>query len=120
MCARVCLCLLSFLTSRSFILKLGFSIASDSNRECDPDVCKCCAGCNDEGCANMDAAMGRRVPLLVGKSSIEGAGLGLFTKYALKKGDYIDEYIGEFVKFATKYTAYYFTITDKYVMGTYE
>ena len=116
----VCLCPLSFLTSRSFILKLGFSIDSGNNRECDPDVCKCSAGCNDEGCANMDAAMGRRVPLLVGKSSIEGAGLGVFTKNALKKGDFIDEYIGELIRFRTNDTAYYFHITKDYVIGTYE
>ena len=116
----MCFCLVSFLTSRSFILKLGFSIDSGNNRECDPDVCKCSAGCNDEGCANMDAAMGRRVPLLVGKSSIEGAGLGVFTKNALKKGDYIDEYIGELLEFTTIDTAYYFDVTKDYVIGTSE
>jgi hypothetical protein len=119
-CVCVCLCLLSFLTLRSFILNLVFSINSDNNRECDPDVCKCCAGCNDEGCANMDATMGRRVPLLVGKSSIDGAGLGLFTKNALKKGDYIDEYIGELIGIETEDTAYYFDLTKDFVMGTYE
>ena len=68
----------------------------------------------------MDAAMGRRVPLLVGKSSIEGAGLGVFTKNALKKGDYIDEYIGELLEFTTIDTAYYFDVTKDYVIGTSE
>ena len=66
----------------------------------------------------MDAAMGRRVPLLVGKSSIEGAGLGVFTKNALKKGDFIDEYIGDLIKYRTNDTAYYFGVTKDYVIGT--
>lgn len=67
----------------------------DANRECDPDVCQCNAstdGCRKtRGCKNMDVSLARRVPLLVGRSIIEGARLGLFTKNALKQGDYVDE-----------------------------
>ena len=67
----------------------------DAGRECDPDVCGCAAstdGCLKScGCSNMDVSLAKKASLFVGKSEIEDAGLGLFTKYALKKGDYIDE-----------------------------
>merc|ERR1712238_52760 len=88
----------------------------DANRECDPDVCKCCVRCDDGGCSNMDVTMARRVPLFVGKSSIKGAGFGLFTKNALKRGQYIDEYIGELVKEEGPNTAYYFDHSEDYAM----
>ena len=39
----------------------------------------------------MDVSLAKRATLLVGPSQVEGAGMGLFTKNALKKGDYIDE-----------------------------
>lgn len=95
----------------------------DANRECDPDVCRCCratARHSDGGCANMDVTMGRRIrSLLVGKSTIPGAGLGLFTKNALKKGQYIDEYIGELIRYTDPEdnTAYNFTYTEDYTMN---
>jgi hypothetical protein len=67
----------------------------DANRECDPDICRCSAsteGCRKScGCKNMDVSLAKRVPLLIGRSQIKGAGLGLFTKNALKRGDYVDE-----------------------------
>ncbi len=67
----------------------------DAGRECDPDICGCAAstdGCLKTcGCSNMDVSLAKKAALFVGKSDVEGAGLGLFTKYALKKGDYIDE-----------------------------
>mgnify|MGYP003336096636 CR=1 FL=1 len=39
----------------------------------------------------MNVTLSRRVPTLVAKSTMDGAGLGLYTKNALKKGDYVDE-----------------------------
>lgn len=67
----------------------------DAHRECDPDVCRCNAstnGCRKTcGCANMDVSLAKRAPLLIGRSLVEGAGLGLFTKNALKQGNYVDE-----------------------------
>ena len=39
--------------------------------------------------------MRRHVHLLLGKSEV--AGWGLFTKYALAKGDYVHEYLGELI-----------------------
>lgn len=68
----------------------------------------------------MDVTMGRRIrSLLVGKSTIPGAGLGLFTKNALKKGQYIDEYIGELIRYTDPEdnTAYNFTYTEDYTMN---
>jgi len=67
----------------------------------------------------MDVSLARRVPLLVGRSIIEGARLGLFTKNALKQGDYVDEYIGEFVKREYqegRSDEYYFDHSDDYIM----
>ena len=64
--------------------------------------------------------MGRRIrSLLVGKSTIPGAGLGLFTKNALKKGQYIDEYIGELIRYSDPEDniAYNFTYTEDYTMN---
>ena len=68
-----------------------------SNRECDPDLCKRCSACPDppnkpateQTCRNDNIGMRRHVHLLVAKSKI--AGWGLFTKFGLKKGDYVHE-----------------------------
>lgn len=74
-----------------------------SNRECDPNLCKRCGACTDapnkpvtnQPCQNDNIGMRRHAHLLVGKSTV--AGWGLFPKYALKKGDYIHEYLGEMI-----------------------
>lgn len=42
-------------------------------------------------------SMCRRSPTIVAESSIENAGWGLYTKVALKRGDFVDEYIGEVI-----------------------
>lgn len=76
-----------------------------ANRECDPDLCKCGA-CTDspnapagdgQRCRNDSISMKRGARLLVGSSSVEGAGLGLFSLHELKKGDFIHEYVGEII-----------------------
>jgi len=41
--------------------------------------------------------MGRHCHLLIAESSIKEAGWGLFTKHALKKGDFVHEYVGEVI-----------------------
>lgn len=73
---------------------------SGANRECDPNLCQCntCSDppnelANTQRCRNDNILMGRSRPTLIGRSSV--AGWGLFTKFALKKDDYIDEYVGE-------------------------
>ena len=77
-----------------------------ANRECDPDLCKACGACTDppgfhespqQNCRNDSISMRRHRRLLVGKSTIPNAGWGLFTKHALRKGDFIHEYMGELV-----------------------
>lgn len=76
-----------------------------SNRECDPDLCKRCGACSDppnqpattQKCRNDNVGMRRHVHLLLGKSRVKDAGWGLFTKHALKKGDYVHEYLGELI-----------------------
>lgn len=41
--------------------------------------------------------MRRYTHLLLGKSTIDGAGWGAFNKYALVKGDFVSEYVGEVI-----------------------
>jgi SET domain-containing protein len=41
--------------------------------------------------------MKRHQRLLVAKSTVPDGGWGLFTKYALKRGDFIHEYVGELI-----------------------
>lgn len=80
-------------------------------RECDPTLCKCgtCSdpanqptlrqlkvkGVSGQLCQNDNILMNRRVPLLVAQSDISG--WGCFTKFALKRGDFVCEYVGEVV-----------------------
>jgi hypothetical protein len=71
-----------------------------ANRECDPNLCQCTTCSNPpnqladgQRCRNDNILMRRSRPVLIGRSDV--AGWGLFTKYALKKDDYIDEYVGE-------------------------
>lgn len=77
-----------------------------AKRECDPDLCRSCGACTDppnnpagdgQRCRNDNMSMKRGVSLLVGESSVEGAGLGLFTQYQLMKSDFVDEYVGEII-----------------------
>lgn len=61
---------------------------------------------------------------MIGRSTVKGSGLGLFTTYALSKGDYIDEYVGEFIKRENeekRTNEYYFDHSDDYVVdATYQ
>lgn len=76
-----------------------------SKRECDPDLCRNCGACTDppgkpatnQLCRNDNISMRRHSHVLLGKSTVEEAGWGLFTKHALKKGDFIHEYVGEVI-----------------------
>eukprot|EP00986_Skeletonema_menzelii_P015842 scaffold12825_cov137-Skeletonema_menzelii.AAC.5 len=77
-----------------------------AKRECDPDLCRSCGACTDhpnnpagdgQRCRNDNISMKRGIRLLVGESSVEGAGLGLFTLHSLSKGDFVDEYVGEII-----------------------
>ena len=77
-----------------------------AKRECDPDLCRSCGACTDrphapasdgQRCRNDNISMKRGVRLLVGTSGVKEAGLGLFTQNALKKGDFVDDYVGEIV-----------------------
>ncbi|CAB9499941.1 36 and H4 lysine-20 specific [Seminavis robusta] len=76
-----------------------------AGRECDPDLCKKCGACTDppnadattQPCRNDHVSMRRHQHLLVGISTIPGAGWGLFTKNFLKKGAFVHEYLGELI-----------------------
>jgi histone-lysine N-methyltransferase EZH2 len=77
-----------------------------AKRECDPDLCKQCGACtdppnapptNNQRCRNDNIGMRRHAHLLLGKSQIEDAGWGIYNRHALKKGDYIHEYVGEVI-----------------------
>lgn len=77
-----------------------------AKRECDPDLCRTCGACTDpanapptskQRCRNDNIGMRRHAHLLLAKSQIEDAGWGIYNRYALKKGDYIHEYVGEVI-----------------------
>jgi SET domain/CXC domain len=76
-----------------------------AKRECDPDLCKSCGACTDppnqpataQRCRNDQIGMRRHCHLLLAKSQIEDAGWGIYTRYPLKKGDYVHEYVGEVI-----------------------
>lgn len=75
-----------------------------AKRECDPDLCLDCGTCSDppgpasnQRCRNDNISMRRHCHLLLAESEIEGAGWGVFTKNALKRGDFIAEYVGEVI-----------------------
>ena len=80
-----------------------------AKRECDPDLCTTCGACTDpegvlagdscskQNCRNDGISMRRHKHLLVGVSGIKDAGWGLYTKNALSKDDFIQEYTGELI-----------------------
>lgn len=76
-----------------------------AQRECDPDLCLECGTCQDEPnkpatkqkCRNDNVTMRRHCQLLVAKSSVEGAGWGIYNKNSLKKDEFIHEYLGEYI-----------------------
>lgn len=76
-----------------------------AKRECDPDLCLSCGTCCDapgkpattQRCRNDNIGMRRHCQLLLAKSTIENAGWGIFTRTALKKGDFVHEYVGEVI-----------------------
>lgn len=73
-----------------------------AKRECDPELCACCT-CTDppdkpvskQVCRNDNIRMRRHAHLLLAPSEVSG--WGCFTKHALKKGDFIHEYVGEMI-----------------------
>lgn len=48
-------------------------------------------------CRNDNIGMRRHCQLLVAKSHVKEAGWGVYNKAALKKGDFIHEYLGEVI-----------------------
>ena len=89
-----------------------------SKRECDPDLCRSCGACSDppgaaatghgQRCRNDNISMRRKAHILVAQSEVmkddekdakegEDAMWGIYTKLALKKGDFITEYVGEVI-----------------------
>ena len=53
--------------------------------------------CSKQNCRNDGISMRRHKHLLVGVSGIKDAGWGLYTKNALSKDDFIQEYTGELI-----------------------
>lgn len=75
-----------------------------SQRECDPSLCRC--GCfrlppgqiaSGDDVRNDNMLMSRAPNLGVSQSTLPSAGYGCFTLGALRKGDYIGEFIGELI-----------------------
>lgn len=77
-----------------------------AKRECDPDLCRTCGACSDppnrpattrQRCRNDNIGMRRHGHLLLAESTFQDAGWGVYTKHALKKGDFVHEYVGEVI-----------------------
>jgi len=76
-----------------------------AKRECDPDLCHNCGASSDppnqipqkQRCRNDNIGMRRHCHLLLAESGIPDAGWGIYTKHALKKGDFVHEYVGEII-----------------------
>lgn len=76
-----------------------------AGKECDPDLCHNCGACTDhpnrpavkQKCRNDNIGMRRHCQLLVAESQVKGAGWGVYNKTALKRGDFIHEYLGEVI-----------------------
>lgn len=67
-------------------------------RECDPDLCRACHDCKENGkrnCRNVGLLMGERQRTVVGHS--ETHGWGAFSVDKIMKNDIIGEYVGEIV-----------------------
>ncbi|KAH8193906.1 hypothetical protein TruAng_011927 [Truncatella angustata] len=80
------------------------------NRECDPSLCANCGAANranpknaeddqlfEQGCQNCALQRGKSKTLLVGRSTIEGCGYGLFTAENITQEDFVIEYVGELI-----------------------
>lgn len=68
-------------------------------RECDPDLCRACFDCRDNGgarsCRNVGLLLGERQRTVVGRSDTHG--WGAFAANDIGKGEIIGEYVGEIV-----------------------
>ncbi|KAH6653378.1 hypothetical protein BKA67DRAFT_518723 [Truncatella angustata] len=80
------------------------------NRECDPSLCANCGAADranpknaeddqlfKQGCQNCALQRGKSKTLLVGRSTIEGCGYGLFTAENITQEDFVIEYVGELI-----------------------
>jgi len=76
-----------------------------AGKECDPDLCSECGTCTDEPnasatkqkCRNDYISMRRHIQLVVATSHVKEAGWGVYNKTALKRGDFVHEYLGEVI-----------------------
>ncbi|KAK9781994.1 hypothetical protein AB5N19_08388 [Seiridium cardinale] len=80
------------------------------NRECDPALCGTC-GATDRanprnadddqlftsGCQNCSLQRGKSKSLVLGESTIEGCGYGLFAAEDIAQDDFVIEYVGELI-----------------------
>lgn len=64
-----------------------------AGRECDPDLCKNCQDPTCSSCKNNSITLRKHTHLLLAPSTV--AGWGVYNRYSLKKGDFIQEYVGE-------------------------
>lgn len=67
------------------------------NIECDPDVCGKCCSDEQNRCMNRQIQMRKLKRCLIGPSTIEGAGFGLFAGQNIEKDSLVTIYLGEVV-----------------------
>ena len=73
-------------------------------RECDPDLCNC-GTCLDtpgepiskQNCDNDNITMNRKIQTCIAISDISNAGFGLFSRFPIGNGQFINEYVGELI-----------------------
>jgi SET domain len=85
-------CKTAFLTAQHQQLFGAASLLTNSEQPAVPTATTTGTQCK---CINNAISLGKHKQLLVGVSDIKGAGFGLFVKYAVKKGEFLCEYVGE-------------------------
>ena len=71
--------------------------------ECDPELCRTCKAYQEcrgfgETCGNLRCQRGLKKRTCLGRSTVDGAGAGVFSAGELRPGEFINEYTGELIK----------------------
>ncbi|ADM12305.1 SET domain-containing protein [Encephalitozoon intestinalis ATCC 50506] len=90
-CEMSCLCA----GCKNFFIGCRCSSACDNKCRCRQAMRECIQTCSCNQCGNRDIQLGKKSPIYVSSSKIEG--YGLFAKEKISKGKFIIEYVGEII-----------------------